>query len=375
MPPAISATQRARPLGLRLRRDLNSGRIGLVGKPGRTISGKDPGYTVPARSTERRLPFEFGPNDAGENATSADGRFVLISFNNAPLTKDRLQRFAVFVTDEALASQMHEVEWRITLDGIQTTERTAVGYLRYVPAEQGRLTIESVLVDQGGQELGRTTLDLNVVDPNPQLEALIAQADESAPVAGRPATSREVINDIRAYIDELAPRDADTNGALNKLMFAIAYTAATHNPVERRARTLEHIADALGRGEPDAVAAQAVSGFGACGIRPHVLAMYLTDTTSGQPLSPRSSYPRDPSGRVAVDDGLLTSLAGLGEPTRIDLFNVLRFPKLSLRMTKLTLEAMAADRFPGETIADVLVDKAKALELIEQFQSGPLVTT
>ena len=65
------------------------------------------------------------------------------------------------------------------------------------------------------------------------------------------------------------------------------------------------------------------------------------------------------------------ALAQLDEVRRLDLFNLLRFPKSNLGMALKLLEALRVQYFPSEDLPSILADEDKAKNLISQYKEGP----
>lgn len=320
------------------------------------------------RKTERRLPAGVNAADMGQ--TGGDASAVLVSYHSTPIALGRPQTYVVFVVDASLQPNLASYRWQIGSDTTQTPH----GVLEYVPTAEGDIEIRVDLVDGGGATLKSLSLRQTVVPLNRELENLIARTDEVSPVAADPETSRELVNDERVYIDELSPRDADPVSSTNKLLFALAYAEALLLPPSDRAAQLNRMIDALEEGAAASFAEQALAGVGLCQIRPQVLAMYVPATPGGSDwLISRREFPADEDARTEIANQLRTALEQLSEAHRLDLLNLLRFPKTNLRMAKHLLESLMAQYFPGETLPNILADEDKAKTLIRQFKEGPFV--
>jgi hypothetical protein len=100
--------------------------------------------------------------------------------------------------------------------------------------------------------------------------------------------------------------------------------------------------------------------------------MFLSVTPGGTDwIIPRREFPNDAAARGPIQGELRTALAQLDENRRIDLFNLLRFPKSNLAMAVKLLEAMRAQYFPGEDLPAILSNEDKANTLITEFKEGP----
>jgi hypothetical protein len=107
-------------------------------------------------------------------------------------------------------------------------------------------------------------------------------------------------------------------------------------------------------------------------VRPQILAMYVSATAGGTaPMLPLREFPADPVARAATLAALRTEFAALAAAARIDLFNLLRFPKPNLRMAMLLVQAHLAKYFPAQSLPAVLADQGKATSLITQYKEGP----
>lgn len=324
------------------------------------------------RKTEQRIPAGFAVADLGQTVGSTDGKVALVSYNSTPIVHQRLQGYVVFVLDDTLAAQVDHYDWSIQNAGTLDTSATEFGYLQYQPGLEGSVSVQVTLKGAADQALGTLEMDQEVVALNAELEALYEQTTEIAPLAGQPETSREVINDLRAYMDELAPRDADPSSSLNRLIFAIAYVEVMGLPAEQRNPMLEQIATAFDTDESSSFAEEGSAGIGVCRIRPHVLGMYLPETPGGNDwyLSKRE-YPKEADERLSINRELLEELTDLAQEKQIDLFNLLRFPKSNLKMAIQLLEGLKAQYFPTGNLESLINDKDQIQSLLDQFKQGP----
>ena len=327
---------------------------------------------MPVRKTERRIPAGYTTADLGQAVNSADGKAALVSFNSTPIVCQRLQGYVVFVPDDTLAAQVNRYDWSIQNGGTVDTWVTEFGYLQYRPGLEGSVSVQVALKGAADQTLGALEMEQDVVALNTELEALYEQTAKIAPLAGQPETSREVINDLRAYMDELAPRDADPSSSLNRLIFAIAYVEVMGLPVEQRNSMLEQIAAAFDADDSSAFAEEGSAGIGVCRIRPHVLGMYLPETPGGSDwyLSKRE-YPAGEDERLCINRELLEESTNLAQAKQIDLFNLLRFPKSNLKMAIQLLDGLKTQYFLGSDLETLINDREQIQSLLDQFKQGP----
>jgi hypothetical protein len=79
--------------------------------------------------------------------------------------------------------------------------------------------------------------------------------------------------------------------------------------------------------------------------------------------------------RALADEQLRESLAALDEDKRIDLFNLVRFPKSNIAQCARILEALRDRYFPGTNFNDVLTGMSgvRAQFILKQFIEGPVI--
>lgn len=326
-----------------------------------------------SRKTESRIPENFQLSDLGQAVAAGDSRCALVSFLTSPLVVDRENVYVLFVTDPALMTAAQSFEWVFSEEaGVPITQTTEHGAISYRPQATGNLNLTVRILGAGNTEQATLALVQEVGLLNTELEAMINQSDEVTPVAADPETSRELVNEIHGYLDQLVPRDADSDSSLNKLVFAIAYAEAMLIPPADRSEQIEKLAFALEEGATASFADQAETGIGLCQVRPQILAMFVSATPGGSDwlISPRE-FPLDVEARGRIQSELNLALEQLDETRRIDLFNLLRFPKSNLRMAVQLVEALRAQYFAGEDLPSILADEDKAKILISQFKEGP----
>ena len=178
---------------------------------------------MPVRKTESRLPAGTTIADLGQSAT-VNTNIHLVSFLSAPIAKQRLQTYFVFVTDPAVAATVATYAWAITDAAIITNPVTTAGTVEYTPQNTGTLTVSVQLKNAASTVIATVALSQTVVALNAALESLIDQQDNNIPSAAHPATSREVVNDLRMYADPLLP--PATNDLFNKMLLSTGYAAA-----------------------------------------------------------------------------------------------------------------------------------------------------
>ena len=324
------------------------------------------------RKTEQHIPIGFTAVDLGQATVSIDSKAALVSFYSTPIAHQRLQCYVVFVLDEVLVNQVDHYDWSIHNGDNVDTLVTEFGYLHYQPRLEGSMSVHVALKETSDQTLMVLKMEQRVIPPNSELEALCNQKEYIAPLAGHPETSREVINDLRAYIDELAPRDVVSSSSLNRLIFAITYVEVMGLSIEQRNTMLEQITRAFEVDNPSAFVEEGDAGIGVCRIRPHVMGMYLPKTPGGNDwyISKRE-YPKEDDKRLSINRELLEELMNLPQEKLIDLFNLLRFPKSNLKLAVKLIEGLKAQYFPSTDLDILINDKDQIQSLLNQFKKGP----
>ena len=325
---------------------------------------------MPVRVTECNLPPGFTAADLGE--TAGDASAALVSYHSSPCAAGRTQTYVVFVLDAALQGTVEKYRWTVDTASSESAE----GVFEHTPSAAGNRRIDVDLLDGGGATLKSLSITQTVVALNAELESLISRPNEVTAVADDPDTSREIVNDVRVYIDELVPRSADPDSTLNKLLFAIAYAEAMNVPPADRSTHNEALAAALAIEASESFADQSATGIGLCRVRPQILAMYVSAIAGGTtPMLPLREFPKDVTAREPVAAALRTAFVAIAPEQRIALFNLLRFPKANLRMALQLVQQLMTAYFPGESVPDVVANSEKAKILIAQYKEGPFALT
>lgn len=323
------------------------------------------------RKSEQFLPAGYSAEDLGQSSGSTDEKIALISFNPSPVVHDRLQSYVVFVLDSSLAVQVDHFEWTMQTD-VEETFSSEIGFISFRPTSGDNLMVSVTLKGMADENLGQVQLEQSIVESNSELKELYEQTDEAAPLAGQPETSREVINDLRLYIDELAPRDADAESSLNRLLFSVTYVEVMGLPVEKRNAKLEKIADALDNDDASLFVEEGDAGIGVCRLRPHVLGMYIPETPGDTNwYLPKKEYPAEKSRRLEIHQKLKKELQKLDPEKHINMFNLIRFPKSNLKMACEFLLGLQEDYFSGETTLSLINSEQQVKSLLDQYKQGP----
>jgi hypothetical protein len=322
------------------------------------------------RKTESRIPTDFQPADLGEASVAADGRAALVSFVTTPLVAARENVYIVFVTDATLAASAASFEWSVTESGgapqVETTEH---GEFSYTPSATGNVVVVVRILDESKTEQAKVSLDQEVVAVNAELESLIADAqNQPGPGVSNPDVARELINDHNPYYQNVTLQKPETGDAFQRFLFSMVFDGALQRPAADRKSHLAELAAALNDGGTD-FATLAARGSGVTGLRLPLLAMTLPSMLDFTEL------PEANDQRALADEQLRESLAALDEDKRIDLFNLVRFPKTNIAQCARILEALRDRYFPGTNFDDVLTGMSgvRAQFILRQFTEGPVV--
>ncbi|HEX8149785.1 MAG TPA: hypothetical protein VF591_21575 [Pyrinomonadaceae bacterium] len=332
------------------------------------------------RKTESRLPENFQPHDLGQAVEAGDGRCKLISFITSPLAVNRDNVYVLFVTDGALAAAAQSFEWSFAENGgapnIQSTQH---GEVAYRPQAVGSLDVVVRVLGAGNSEQARVTLEQEAVPLNAELEGLInAAGDEPGPGIAAPEVARELVNDHNPYYQSLEPRTPESGDAFKRFVFGLVFQGVLERTSARRKQHLEQLAASL-NGQGTDFGTLAAEGAGVCGIRLALLAMTLPQTPSSPAaLLDWTELPEQPaSQRAFADEQLRQRLAALNENTRLDLFNLARFPKSNITQCGRIVEGLRDRYFAGTNFNDVLTGMAgtRAVRITTHYRQGPLTRT
>jgi hypothetical protein len=328
------------------------------------------------RKTESRIPANFQPSDLGQAVAAGDGRMALVSFITSPLVLERENVYVLFVTDAALATATQSFEWSFTENGgTPNTQTTQRGEASYRPQATGSLNLTVRLLGAGNAEQARITLEQEVIELQADLEALITGArDSPGPGVGNPEVARELVNDHSPYYQDIALRTPEDGEGFHRFLFSIVYDGALQRPAARRKQHLDQLAASL-NDQGAGFATLAAEGAGLCGIRLALLAMTLPrapgDTAT---VLEWTELPEAAAQRIYADEQLRQSLAALEENKRLDLFNLVRFPKSNITQCGRILEALRDHYFSGTNFNDVLtgMQGTRAHWITRHFREGPL---
>ncbi|MBZ5636668.1 MAG: hypothetical protein LAO55_26380 [Acidobacteriia bacterium] len=331
---------------------------------------------MPVRKTESRIPIGFVAGDLGEAAAAPDGRCALVSFITSPLVVNRENVYVVFVTDAGLAAVAQSFEWSFSENGgTAVTQSTPVGQVVYSPQETGSLVTTVRILDAASTEQANLSLTQAMVPPNAELEALIVAAtDQPGPGASNPVVSRELVNDHNPYYQAVTPPTPETGDAFQQFVFTVAVDGVSQTTPDSRKKLAEDLAQSFEDAGADNFVNLTSQGVGVCALRLALLAMM---PPAGAPLIPWTELPQPASQNAFADEKLRQQLAALDEPTRIDYFNLARFPKSNITQCGRILAALRDHYFGGANFSDVLTGMSgtRANWIVMHYRKGPLLTS
>jgi len=324
---------------------------------------------MPARKTESRIPENLQPSDLGEATVASGGKCALVSFVTSPLIINRENVYVVFITDGGLATQAASYEWTVAEStGPPKFEASAVGEFFYTPRSLGSLGIAVRILDAGATEQAKLTMTQEVAPTNAALEALMSEATEKpGPSAGDPEILRELINQHNLYYQNVTLQTPEAGDGFKRFVFSMIYDGASQRSLEERKQHMDQLALSLNEGTVDfgTIGSQAA---GVSGIRPLLLSMIVPDMLAWTFL------PQDANHRALAVAQLLQSLTALDENKRIDLCNIVRFPKSNITFCGRILETLRNNYFNTTSFDDVLTGMSgvRAQWITDQYHQGPI---
>jgi hypothetical protein len=327
------------------------------------------------RKTESRIPANFKPDDLGQAVVAADGRCALVSFITSPLAIDRENTYVVFVTDAALAGVTDSFEWSFTENGgVADKQITQDGEVSYRPKSIGTLNLVVRILGADNTEKANLTLVQEVVKLNAELENLITDArNQTGPGVSNPDIARELINDHNPYYQGVMLQKPEGGDGFKQFVFSMVSDGVLQRRTVQRKQHLDQLAISLNSQGKEFVTLTA-EGAGVCAIRLALLAMTLPQSPGNPaPILNWTELPEQQ--RSFGDEQLRQNLTALNEDVRIDLFNLIRFPKSNITQCGHILETLRDRYFSGTNFSDVLMGMSgtRAHWITRHYREGPLV--
>jgi hypothetical protein len=232
------------------------------------------------------------------------------------------------------------------------------------------------LENDAGVEQKTLAISQEVVEPNAELEELIANArNQPGPAVGNPEVARELVNDHNPYYQAVALQTPENTDAFREMVFGMIFDGAQQRNAARRAEHIGRLAASLNDGGAE-FGTLAGEGAGVSGVRLALLAMIVRRTPDNPaPLVEWTELPDVPARRAAADEQLRQRLAALDDAAKIDLFNIARFPKSNITHCARLVEALRDRYFRGASFDDVVngLSGTRAHWIVRHFREGPLV--
>ena len=323
------------------------------------------------RKTESKLPDGLVPEDLGQCVAASDGEVILLSFIISPLVINRVNTYVVFVTDPSMAATVEHYEWTITEENTTAVvQTTGIGELTYMPQTVANLTVQVKVITNGNNELATLILNQEIVMTNAELEELIhSSADQPGPGIGNIDVARELVNDHNPYYQGVTLQTPENGDGFKQFVFSMVSDGALQKNATQRKAQLDQLAASLNDGTDDYTTLIS-EGAGLCKIRMTMLAMVIPGTLDWMEL------PEESGARTAADEQLRQTLAALDENKKIDLFNLVRFPKSNITQCGKILEALRNRYFGNANFNDVLsgMSGTRAHWISRHYREGPLLT-
>jgi hypothetical protein len=375
-------------------------------------------------NTESRIPVGFAPEDLGQAAIKTlvysqpipelgdlnplVVSFALVSYLTSPITKDTLNQYVVFVVDQELASGVDTYQWEVYrgLDvGIApipiSLTHTEEGVFEYRPTDIGEVIIIVRLKNSSGQELDAVEMRQTVIPFSEEFDEMVHDLSISIDRGwsewkpnikiGHAKFTNELANDFYQYIQDsmVQPIDGQPNQIPWQLLAAITYREMFFSPKESPTGTSWNKPNrtnemSLYRNYLNGVSWGIIDvadwSLGICQIQPQTLATALTNPLTQSTYTPfREEDKAKKDGALQSEERLKAYLA-LPLENRIDLFNLLRFPKTHLRMCNIILQKLKnrPHRVPQLGDEQLLQDEEESIKGIKiiatEYNQGPTTT-
>jgi hypothetical protein len=343
------------------------------------------------RKTESRMPEGFEAQDFGQAAVK-DGNYALVSYFTSPIALSTTITYIVFVLNNATADTYHWTFESIPSGKIdESVPDPFDGLYRYTPKHLGTLKVK-VEVTANGEKKSVLELEQEIVPLDSDLESLLAGKGSIqnfnvsisvGALGGNDRISREIVNNFRNYILDTAYNfknyilpssspSSETSKIPPRFLAAIAYLAILRSEIKlfHREAVLEKAANELNEDNPISFL---FDPLGVCQIKPQVLAMAIRKPN----ITPEKTYtdwieiPADGSKVRLTQTKIKSNFDNLELNDKIDLFNLLRFPKSNIRMCEQLLfklnDRKLSDGTPhrwGNLTREELLENKTALEII-----------
>jgi len=331
------------------------------------------------QNTEKRIPDGFAASELGQAFESPDGKYVLISYLSSPIVIDTKIEYVVFALDGAPAESYH---WKI-LPPFEASTETDNGFYTYKAEHRGVLRVE-VDVKVGGDTRTTLTLTQTIVNKNSILEGLITgvlpPGGALAALGGDPVTSTELINDFKDHIN-IAAASTGLNGIHPLFLAAIAYKESLFRPKEFHWQKFYLVGELIRTNEIEAIGEILNSddyqntrltkqSLGVCQIKSSTGAMIIDSALW-------TELPIEYDQRPRVKEEIKNNYLALSPEQKIDIFNILRFPKSNLWLCAQLLSKLKnrdRRRWPDLTAEEFLGHELARKIIATEYNLGATLT-
>jgi peptidoglycan hydrolase-like protein with peptidoglycan-binding domain len=340
------------------------------------------------RETESKLPFDFEAFELGQSVE--DGDIALVSYLTSPIAIGSTIDYVLFLRN---VPESDREDWKYnwmtervsTGEIIEKKNGKKDGIFSSKPEFLGNIRTSVEVIH------GRNSITLEMIQEviylNPILETFLGNneslnrlsLDESiGALGGNSVTSRELINNFGRYIDEaISPRiyipyPRPVIDIPLRFLAAIVYSKILDNSEKWFDRDAKLAAAAAEFNNEISLLsfvprAQFEDGLGVCSISPQTVAMVLDRPDSNLPFTDWTELPGDEDERKDFKKRILDNLNELpdAEDVKIDLFNLLRFPKTNIRMCAMILRRLIDRDIRWKNIeSNQLLDHESGLEIL-----------
>lgn len=319
---------------------------------------------MPVSNAFKSLPVGVPHDELGQVATVTQS--YLVATLHSPVAVNQIQQYLVFPS-ATIGPNVASYAWTITDGGTTVNETTTDGRLLYSPLNTGTLGVSVEIRNGAGSALATLTLSQQSMPLLPELETLMDAADRG-PAAAHPSTSREIVNNYKAYVDGVVSATAEP--LLNRLLLSIMYSHCMRKPWLSRNREIQSALSALNGGNHASFLGMANNGMGICGIRPQLAAMAI-EKSAGVPFIAWTELPASRSARRTAIQTIETNFNALTADEIISFFHRLAIPRLAIKTCLAILNKLKDTYFSGQSWQDVLGDRTKGRKLLMHYDSGP----
>ena len=322
---------------------------------------------------------------ATQTGPAGDESYALVSFLTSPMPISSMNDYVVFVSTGEVVDRY---DWTFTYVGtdLSHTTSTAIGTTSFMPAliDLLQVTVELTLAGGGTvtismfQEVRPRFTGFEFFFDAAPVPAVVVDQPTVAALGGDPRASEELANDLRTYV--LAA--AAGTGLPPRLLAAFAYHGSMQAPkLDRvgplvwspgRDQKLEWVASEL-NGDRWNLATDIDDRLGVCQLLLAVAAMTVgPNGTAGDTYTPWRERAADGSDASTVDEAITTAFDQLALESRIDLFNLARFPRTNIELCAALLVRLRdrPNRWPGATADELIAQAAAPVTLATEYDTG-----